>query len=144
LRAAQELRADLLRQSQSTAIRDGLAIAFGLGAFLILHVGYIFVQASITNAFMAMVFLYFATPVLVGGITGYFAQRQPLPALLVLGVAVAISVGVLHLLGPWLGFPTGAGDLGGSVTLAMFSLVFALPMVVIGGAVGSYISRAHS
>jgi hypothetical protein len=125
-------------------IRDGLAIAYGLGAFSILHVGYLFLEASITNTFIVMMWLFFATPVLAGGVTGYFAQRRPFPALLILGIAVACCVGILHLLGPWLGFGNGVGGLGGSVTLVVFSLMFVLPMVVIGGAIGSYISRAHS
>lgn len=125
-------------------IRDGLAIAYDLAAFLILHVGYLFLEASITNAFMVMMWLLFATPVLAGGVTGYFAQGRPFLALLILGVAVACCVGILHLLGPWLGFGKGVGGLGGSFTLVVSSLVFVLPMVVIGGAIGSYISRAHS
>jgi hypothetical protein len=133
-----------LRETQVPVIRDSLAIAYGLGAFLILHVGYLFLEASITNGFMAMAWLFFATPVLAGGVTGYFAQTKPFSALLVQGVAVAICVSMLHLLGPWLGFRDGARGLGGSVTLGIFSLVFLLPMVVIGGAIGSFISRAHA
>lgn len=125
-------------------IRDGLAIASGLGAFLILHVGYLFLEASITNAFMVMMWLFFATPILAGGVTGYLAQGRPFLALLILGMAVACCVGILHLLGAWLGFGKGVAGAGGTVTLVVFSLVFTLPMVFIGGAIGSYISRAHS
>jgi hypothetical protein len=138
------LGVDALRQNQAPMVRDSLAIACGLGAFLILHIGYLFLEVSITNGFMAMAGLFFAAPVLAGGVTGYFAQARPLRALLVLGVAVAICVSMLHLLGPWLGFRNGVGGWGGSVTLGVFLLAFLLPMVVIGGAMGSFISRAHS
>ena len=124
--------------------RDILAITSGLGAFLILHVGYIYLEASITNAFLAMAWLFFATPVLSGGVTGYLAQRQPFLSLLVLGVAVAVCIGVLRLLGSWLGIRTGVSGLSGSVTLGVFSLIFALPMVVIGGAIGAFISHARA
>ena len=67
-----------------------------------------------------------------------------LGALLVLGLGVAPGVSMLHLLGPWLGFRNGVGGLGGSITLGVFSLVFLVPRVSVGGAVGSFISRAHS
>jgi hypothetical protein len=125
-------------------ISDTRAIVYGLGAFLILHVGYLFLGASITNAFLPMAWLFFATPFLAGGVTGYLAQRQPFLSLLVLGVAVTICVSVLHLLWSWLGLRTGEGGLSGAVTLGIFALVFVLPMVVIGGAIGAFISRAHA
>jgi hypothetical protein len=125
-------------------IRDTLAIASGLGAFLTLHVAYIYLEASIMNAFLAMAWLFFATPVLAGGLTGYLAQRQPFLSLLVLGVAIAVCIGGLRWLGLWLGIRTGVSGLSGSVTLGVFSLIFVLPMVIVGGAVGAFISRARA
>jgi hypothetical protein len=125
-------------------IRDARAIVYGLGVFLILHVGYLYLEASITNAFLPMVWLFFATPVLAGGVTGYFAQRQPFLSLLVLGIAASVCVGLLHMLWTWLGLHNSVGGLSGSVTLGIFSLVFVLLAVIVGGAVGAYISRAHS
>jgi hypothetical protein len=131
-------------QTEATTTRDILAIASGLGAFLILHIGYIYLEVWITNAFWAMVCLFFATPVLSGGVTGYLARRQPFLSLVVLGVAVAACIGGLRLLGSWLGIRTGVGGLTSSVTLGVFSLIFVLPMVVIGGAIGAFISRARA
>jgi choline-glycine betaine transporter len=124
--------------------RDILAIASGLGAFLILHIGYIYLEAWITNAFWVMACLFFATPVLSGGVTGYLARRQPFLCLVVLGVAVAVCIGVLRPLSSWLGIRMGVGGLSSSVTLGVFSLIFVLPMVVIGGAIGAFISRARA
>ena len=124
--------------------RDIFAITSGLGAFLILHAGYIYLEASITGAFLAMAWLFFAAPVLSGGVTGYLAQRRPFLSLLVLGVVVAACIGVLRSLGPWLGVRTDLGGFSGSVTLGVFSLIFVLPMVVIGGAMGAFISRARA
>ena len=124
--------------------RDILAIASGLGAFLILHVGYIYLEASFTNAFLAMSWLFFATPVLSGGVTGYLARRQPFLSLVALGVAVAVCIGVLRVFGSWFGLRPGVDGLTGSVTLGVFSLIFVLPMVVIGGAIGAFIARARA
>ncbi len=45
---------------------DGLAVIYGLLAFLMLHVGYLYADAAIENAFLAMMWLFFATPVLAG------------------------------------------------------------------------------
>ena len=125
-------------------LNDTRAIIYGLGAFLILHVGYLFLETSITNAFLPMMLLFFATPVLAGGVTGYFVQRQPLICLLVLGIAVTICISVLHVLWSWLGLRTGAADWSGAVTLGVFSLIFVPFAVIIGGAMGAFISRAHA
>ena len=124
-------------------INDIRAIVYGLGTFLILHVGYLFLEESITDAFLPMMWLFCATPVL-AGVTGYSARRQPFLSLLVLGVAVTICISVLHVLWSWLGLRRGAGDLSGAVTLGVFSLIFVPFAVVVGGAIGAFISRAHA
>jgi hypothetical protein len=123
--------------------RDSLAVIYGLLAFLMLHVGYLYADAAIENAFMAMMWLFFATPVLAGSITGYFAQRRPLLCLLALGAAIAVSVSLVHAYRVGLGIRSPAGGLGGTVALGVFSLVFQLPMALIGGAVGAYVARTR-
>lgn len=66
--------------------------------------------------------------------------RQPFGSLLVLGGLATIGVSVLHLLWPWLGLRADLGGLRGAVKLGILSLLFVLPMVVVGVAIGAYIS----
>jgi hypothetical protein len=62
----------------------------------------------------------------------------------VLGLAVTIGIGVLHLLWSRLGYRPDVGGSSGSFALGVFSLVFVLPAVVVGGAIGAFISSVHA
>jgi hypothetical protein len=49
---------------------DSLAVIYGLLAFLMLHVGYLYADAAIENAFLAMMWLFF------GGAVGAYVERS--------------------------------------------------------------------
>lgn len=115
---------------------DRRAIMYGLGVFLCLHLGYLFLETALARAFVPLVYLFFATPVLAGALTGYLARRRPLASLVVLGVLVALGVSTFHVLWAWLGLRADAGGGEGAARLGLLSLLFALPMVIVGGAVG--------
>lgn len=123
---------------------DSRAIAFGLAVFLCLHISYLFLETAIKDALLPMVWLFFATPVLAGVVTGHFARRRPFVSLLVLGVLVAICVSALHLLWPWLGLRADMAPGQGVAALGVMSLMFMLPLVIVGGAVGVALPRAKA
>jgi hypothetical protein len=123
---------------------DSRAIAYGLGFFVVLHVGYLYLERLAMNLFFAMLWLLVAASVLSGVVTGYLARRSVFASLLVLGIGVATCICLLHLVRSWLGLPNYGVDLSGVAALAVACALFIIPAVLIGGAIGSSLSPAHA
>ena len=123
---------------------DVRAVGYGLGCFVILHIGYLCLEALASNVFFAMLWLFVATSVLSGGVTGYLAERRRFVSLLVLAIGVVACVCLLHFVRSWFGLPSVAGGSSGVMALVAMCLTFIVPAVVIGGAIGASISRVHA
>ena len=123
---------------------DFRAIAYGLGCFVILHVGYLYLERLAMNLFFAMLWLLVAASVLSGVVTGYLARRRVFASLLVLGIGVVTCICLLHVVRSWFGLPNDGGDLSGVAALAFTCALFIIPAVLVGGAIGSSVSRAHA
>jgi len=118
------------------------AIATGMVVFVVLLTAYFALVTWVRDAPPFVAFLSYAVPVAGGCVTGFMVRHREFVALLVLGVAAAIYQGILNFVWGWLGLPT---DLGGLRTLPWvvgLSLVTIVRLVVVGGAIGSFLQRA--
>jgi hypothetical protein len=117
------------------------AFLTGLAIFLVLTLGYFLLIAGVRSdnqllGWFALA-IEFSASLLAGFVCGRFVQRRQFATLLVLGVASALSLGVLNYLWGALGFPSDLGGLGNLPVVIGLSLLTVVPLVVVGGAVGA-------
>ena len=80
-----------------------------------------------------------------GGVTAFFAQRRQFAAVLALGVAGAILVSLINLVGSLVGIASDFPGLGSVPLVFGLSLLVQVPLVLIGGAlVGLWQRSKHA
>jgi hypothetical protein len=106
--------------------RDFRAFAIGLAVYTALSVLY----------FAAPLFpLYFAIPVISGGVVAYLSGRRQFAAVFSLGVVGAAVGAALNFVASSLGAPSDFRRASDIPFVAVMSLLYQVPLVLIGGAV---------
>ena len=124
---------------------DVRAIAIGVGFFAVLHISFLFLEAQARGLFVPLALLFAATTVLSGMVTGYLARRRQFISLLLEGAGVSVCVGSLHLVRNLAGLRSDViNGWNGAATLVLFCLIFVVPLVVLGGAIGASIAPKRS
>jgi hypothetical protein len=125
--------------SDSVGAPDFRAIGIGVVFYSALQFAFLFLEAQAERMFLPLIWLFFATPVLAGMVTGYLVRRRRLPSLLLEGAAISVCTGALHMMRGVAGLP-GNVALSGTAALVLFCLLFVLPLVVVGGAIGASVA----
>jgi len=106
--------------------RDLRAFAIGLAVFTALY----------AVIFLVPVYpLYFAIPLIAGGVVAYMSGRRQFAAVLSLGVVGSGVVAVLNFAASALGVPSDFPGASNIPLVAAFALLWQVPLVLVGGAV---------
>jgi hypothetical protein len=106
--------------------RDLRAFAIGLAVFTALYAAFLLVPIYP---------VYFVIPLVCGGVVAYLSGRRQFAAVLGLGVVGSGVVAVLNFAASALGYPSDFPGASSILLVAGLSLLWQVPLVLVGGAV---------
>ena len=130
--------------------RDIQAFTAGLSVFFLLVLAYFLLAAASGNSVSpvlgwSITSLQYAAPLVSGAICARIARDRQFLALLALGVAASVVVGVLNFALSALGLPADLGGVANLPWVIGLSLFVQLPLVLVGGAISAFLARnAHA
>ena len=112
-------------------------VAIGLGLFLLAQTAYLGLVA-VANTLPAMfIWLPYMAVLLSATVTGYMARSHHFMQFVVLGVLMAVIIGVSNFVWSEMGQPADLRGISGALLVGGFSLPFILVLSVAGGFLGA-------
>ncbi len=116
--------------------RDFRAFAIGLAVFTALYSVFLLLPVYP---------LFFAIPLIAGGVVAYLSGRRQFAAVLSLGVVGSGVVAVLNFAASAIGLPSDFPGASSIPLVAALSLLYQVPLVLVGGAVvGLWLRWRHA
>ena len=119
-------------------IRDNLkAISFGWLFYVLGNISYYIIIGTVGSNFGYLNYMLYFVAFAGGFITGRFSTKNPVFNLIVVGVLMGLSAGIINYLYGLLGFPTDFGSFKGFQILVAFAIPLFVVLSLFGGALGS-------